>query len=210
MAGADVSLPADGITELILSEDGFTLRAVDEKGRAWPWSMLLCALTAAEMRCGAGAVVLPYDAPLLAERIALAENGTIYRLERDGEDARQLWRASPWCRDGLTLALRLLAKLKALGKGEDLAGFMDSLPEYHRFEQVIRLDGPDTAVLRQLSRVRDVETVSGVRLHRGEATATVRRLGDGELRILAESCKMEAAAEFCDSLRQSIRAWDKG
>ena len=210
LAGAETCPQAEGTMELILSEDGFTLRAVDERGREWPWSMLLCALTAAEMRCGAEAVVLPYDAPLLAERIALAENGTIYRLERDGEDARQLWRASPWCRDGLTLALRLLAKLEALGKGEDLAGFMDSLPEYHRFEQVVRLDGPDTAVLRQLSRVRDAETVSGVRLRRGEATATVRRLGNGELRILAESCKMEAAAEFCDSLRQSIRAWDKG
>ena len=210
LAGADVVPPADGIAELILSEDGFTLRAVDEKGRSWPWSMLLCALTAAEMRCGGKAVVLPYDAPLLAERIALEENGTIYRLERDGEDARQLWRTSPWCRDGLTLALRLLSKLKALGKGEDLAGFMDSLPEYHRFEQVVHLEGPDTAVLRQLSRDRDAETVSGVRLRRGEATATVRRLGNGELRIMAESCKMEAAAEFCDSLRQSIRAWDKG
>lgn len=210
MAGADVIPPADGTAELILSEDGFTLRAVDEKGRAWPWSMLLCALTAAEMRCGAGAVVLPYDTPLLAERIALGENGTIYRLERDGEDARRLWRASPWCRDGLTLALRLLAKLKELGQGEDLAGFMDSLPEYHRFEQVVQLHGPEAAVLRQLSRDRDAETVSGVRLRRGEATATVRRLGDGELRILAESCKMEAAAEFCDSLRQSIREWDKG
>ena len=87
---------------------------------------------------------------------------------------------------------------------------MDSLPEYHRFEQVVHLDGPETAVLRQLSLDRDAETVSGVRLRRGEATATVRRMGAGELRILAESCKMEAAAEFCDSLRRSIREWDKG
>ncbi|MBR3555686.1 MAG: NTP transferase domain-containing protein [Oscillospiraceae bacterium] len=210
LAGAELCPSGNGTAELRLSEDGFTLCGVDERGREWPWDMLLCALTAAELRCGVQAVALPYEAPLLAERIAREENGTVYRLERDGEDARRLRRAAPWFRDGLTLALRLLSRLRELGTAENLAGFMDTLPEYHSFTQVVRLDGPDTAVLRQLSRDPEAETVNGVRLHRGEASAIVRRLGGGEVRILAESCKMEAAAEFCDSLQRRIRELDKG
>ena len=209
-AGAALCTAEAGIPELLLSEDGFSLQAVDEKGRDLPWGMLLCALTAAELRCGGEAVVLPYDAPLLAEQIAREENGTIYRLERDGEDARRLWREAPWCRDGLTLALRLFSKLKKLRMAGGLAGLVDSLPEYHSIERVIALDGPDTAVLRQLAHDRDAETVHGVRLRLGEAAVTVSRLGGGELRILAEGCKMEAAAEFCDSLQRRIRELDKG
>ena len=209
-SGAEVCSPEDGIPELRCAEDGFTLEAVDEQGRVWPWSMLLCALTAAELRAGERAVVLPYDAPALAEVIAREHNGTIYRLERDGEEARKLLRASPWCRDGLHLSLRLFSRLTEKGEALNLAAFMDSLPEYHMQEQVLRLDGPETAVLRRLSGDEGAETVAGVRLHRGESTATIRRMGSGELRILAESRKMEAAAEFCDSLRRRIKELDKG
>ena len=137
-------------------------------------------MTAAELRSGEQAVVLPYDAPELAERIAQEENGTIYRLDRDGEDARRLLRQAPWCRDGLTLALRLFSRLKLLSLKPELAPFMRSLPEYHAQEQILKLDGPDTTVLRLLSGDRDAETVSGVRLRRGDCTATIRRLGGGD------------------------------
>ena len=87
---------------------------------------------------------------------------------------------------------------------------MDELPAYHCSEQVIQLAGADTAVLRSLSRDKGAETVNGIRLFRGEASATIRRMGGGALRILAESSKMEAAAEFCDSLRRRIRSLDSG
>ncbi len=209
-AGAEICPPEEGIPELRCSEDGFTLEAVDERGRRWPWGMLLCALTAAELRAEAQAVVLPYDAPALAETVAEAHNATVYRLERDGEEARRRLRSSPWCRDGLQLGLRLFSLLAEKGETPNLAALMDSLPEYHTREQVLRLDGPETAVLRRLSADEGAETVAGVRLRRGECTATVRALGAGELRILAESRKMEAAAEFCDSLRRRIRQLDKG
>ena len=208
-AGAELCPAEDGIPVFRLSQDGFTVSLSDERGREWPWSLLLCAMTAAEMRCGGTAVVLPYDAPVLAERIAEEENGTIYRLARDGEDARRLWRDAPWCRDGVTLALRFLSGLRKLGKEGDLAGFMDTLPDYHCSEQVLHLNGSDTAVLRQLAREKASETVNGIRLRCGEATATIRRLDSGELRIFAESCKMEAAAEFCESLRRRIRELDR-
>ncbi len=207
-AGAEIVPPSDGVPELRLSGDGFTLSAVDEKGRVWPWNMLLCGMAAAELRCGADAVALPYDAPYLAERIAEDENGTVYRLERDGEDARKLWREAPWCRDGMTLALRLFSRLHELGGPLRLADFMDTLPEYHSREQVIKLDSADTTVLRMLSQDRDAETVNGVLLRQGEATASVRRHGIGELRILTESTSMEAAEEFCESLRRRIQKLD--
>ncbi len=208
-AGAEVCPPEAGVAELRADADGFTLEAVDELGRVWPWGMLLCALTAAELRAGERAVVLPYDAPALAEAVAQAYDGTVYRLERDGEEARKLRRASPWCRDALHLSLRLFSRLREAGEERKLASLMDSMPEYHTREAVLRLDGPETAVLRRLSGDAGAETVSGVRLHQGACTATVRRLGEGKLRILAEGMKMEAAAEFCDSLRKRIVHLDK-
>ncbi len=208
-AGAEVCPPEDGTVELRCAEDGFTLCAADERGRVWPWGRLLCALTAAELHAGANAVVLPYDAPALAETIAQEYNGTIYRLDRDGEEARRLWRASPWCRDALSLSLRLFSLLTESGRSPDLAALMDSLPEYHTQEQILHLEGPETAVLRRLSGEKGAETVSGVRLRQGECTATIRRTGVRELRILTESSKMEAAAEFSDSLRNRIRQLDR-
>ena len=206
--GAEICPPEEGVLEFSFSEDGFTLRAKDESGKEWPWDMLLCALTAAELRSGKEAVVLPYDAPQLAERIACEENGTIYRLERDGEDARKLWRQSPWARDGLTLALRLLSLIKRQSGEFCFAEFMASLPSFHFKDEVLRIDGSDVAVLHKLSREREAETVNGVRLYRGDATATIRRLDGGRLRILAESSSMEAAEEFCDLLRCEIRKMD--
>ena len=202
--GTELCAPEDGVLQLKFAEDGFTLSVVDELGRDWPWSMLLCAMAAAELRCGEESVVLPYDAPHLAERVAEEENGTVYRLDRDGEDARKHWRRTPWCRDGLTLTMRLLSRLKAMGLFH-LSAFMDTLPEYHSLERVVRLDGIDTAVLRMLSRDREAETVNGVLLRRGEATASVRRQGGGDLRILAESVSMEAAEAFCDNIQRRIR-----
>ena len=208
-AGAEILPSGEGIPSLIPSEDGFTLDITDERGRVWPWDMLLCAWTAAEMQSGAQAVVLPYDAPRLAEQIAEEHSGTIYRLERDGEDARKLWRQAPWCRDALFLSVRLFSLLSRLDQ-PCFADFMDELPAYHRSEQVIQLAGADTAVLRSLSRDKGAETVNGIRLFKGEASATIRRMGGGALRILAESSKMEAAAEFCDSLQRRIRSLDSG
>jgi mannose-1-phosphate guanylyltransferase/phosphomannomutase len=205
LAGAQLVPPEDGVIQLSLSEDGFTLQAVDENGRSWPWQMMLCAMTAAELRSGNKEVVLPYDAPDLAERIARENNGTIYRLDRDGEDARSLWRTAPWCRDGLTLALRLFSRMRASGDCSGLAGLFASLPEYHCAEKSMQLGENDTAVLRKLSGDKAAEAVSGIRLHEGDCTATIRRFGRGELRILAESCSMEAAEEFCASLQSRIR-----
>jgi mannose-1-phosphate guanylyltransferase/phosphomannomutase len=206
--GAEVCTMQKGIPELRLSQDGFTLSAADETGKPWSWGMLLCALTTAEMRCGAEEIVLPYDAPTLAEVIAEKENGTIYRLERDGEDALKRWRKAPFCRDGATLTLRLLSLLRIMEERPNLAAFMRSLPEYHTKEEVLCLHGMDTAVLRRLSYDRQTETVNGLRLHQGDATATIRRLDGGRLRILAESCSMEAAEELCGSLRRQIRILD--
>ena len=208
-AGAKIDPPEDGTTFLRLSPDGMTLSVTDEEGHDWSWNMLLCALTAAELRSGEHSVVLPYDAPELAERIAEIESGTIYRLERDGEEARKLLRTQHGCRDGLNLAIRLFSLLNERPDAASFAGFMRTLPEYHRREQVVELAGADTAILRQLAADRCAETVNGVRLHEDEGCATIRRLKSGQLRILAESSKMEAAEELCAKLRRRIRQMEE-
>ena len=98
--------------------------------------------------------------------------------------------------------------MRIMEERPNLSAFMRSLPEYHTKEEVLCLHGTDTAVLRRLSHDRQTETVNGLRLHQGDATATIRRLDGGRLRILAESCSMEAAEELCGSLRRQIRNLD--
>ena len=87
---------------------------------------------------------------------------------------------------------------------------MDTLPDYHTREPVLRVQGDDGAILHRLSRQPAAETVSGVRFRTGEATATVRRLEPGKLQLITESLRMEAAEEFNAALREKIRAWDRG
>lgn len=208
-AGAELVQPEAGVVRLFLSGDGFRLSALDEEGRRRSWEELLCALVKAELQSGAEAVVLPYSAPEAAERAAREENGTVYRLERDGEDALRLFRQRPWCRDGLSLALRLLGLLAGREEPFSLSGFLASLPDFHLSERALHTEGPDASVLRRLAREETAEVVSGVRLREDGCTATVRRGTAGELRILAEAASAELAEEFCARLERRIRALDR-
>ena len=209
-AGAEVLPQSEDTLRFILSEDGFTCAAVDEKGRRHAWDRLLCAVTMAEFLLGAQAVVLPYGAPALSEQLAAEAGGTIYRLVRDGEEANRIFRALPWCRDGLTAALRLVHLVLGKLAFPSLAAFMDALPEHHTRESVVRVRGDEGAILHRFSRHPDAETVSGVRFREGDATATIRRLGQGMLQLITESLHTESAEEFSASLRERIRAWDEG
>ena len=209
-AGAEMVTPEEETVQLFLSEDGFQLSLLDENGKLRSWEQLLCALVKAELQSGERAVVLPYAAPAAAERIAREENGTIYRLDRDGEDALRLFRRKPWCRDGLSLALRLLGLLRKREETFSLSGFFDSLPDFHITERILRTDGPDAAILGKLAQEDKAETVSGILLPEEGCTVTVRRRGMGELRILAESASAELAEEFCARLERRIRELDRG
>ena len=201
-AGAETVPPGAGIPLLEPSEDGLTLSLTDEEGTRRSWEQLLCALTKAELQSGEKAVVLPYAAPAAAEEIAAEEGGTVYRLERDGEDALRRFRQKPWCRDGLTLGMRLTGLVHR--REEAFSSLLRGLPPCHRRERTV-LTERDTALLRDLARWENAETVSGVRFREGNCTVTVRRTGPGALRILAESASIEAAEEFCARLERLVR-----
>lgn len=205
-AGAEVLPPAEGLIQLRLSEDGFNLTALDERGREQGWDRLLCAWAMLEYEAGENALAFPYDAPALIERIAEAQGATVYRLERDGAEARRLYREKGHCRNGVRLCLRLLTLLGARGEGATLAALMDALPERHTRERVLRVSIAEAEILRRLASERSAETVRGVRLRTGDAVATLRSPGPGELRILTESGRMEAAEEFSLDLIKRIRA----
>ncbi len=207
-AGAELVPPGEGVPRLCLSEDGFSLRLLDEEGRRWSWEQLLCALTKAELESGEEAVVLPYSAPAAAEAVAMEAGGTVYRLERDGGEALRRFRRRPWCRDGLTLAVRLLWLLRSREGPFSLSGFLRTLPEVHLREHTLQTAGTETAILRELARTEQAETVSGVRFRERDCTVTVRRGVPGELRILAESARAETAEEFCFELERRIRAME--
>lgn len=200
--GAVLLPPEQGLPELRLVENGFRAALLDERGRSWGHHNLLCAHAALELADGCRCVCLPYDAPDAAEAIAETHNGTIYRLERDGNDALELLGKKPACRDGVFLLTRLLYRLHR--REQTWSALLDSLPNFHLEERTIIPQLTPATALRRLQTRCGGETVSGLRFRQETGTATIRPDGLGRLRILVESARAETAAELCATLQREL------
>jgi mannose-1-phosphate guanylyltransferase/phosphomannomutase len=208
--GAKLVPPSDGIIELELGSDGFTLSATDEAGRLWLNGHLLCALAYIELN-GTDSdrtLALPYDAPQAAEAVAEKAGGRILRLNRDGAAAINSFIKKPYASDGLFLAGRLCSYLASTRTR--LKELMELLPEFHTAESEYSINaGRNSArLLRSLTRSYPSELVSGVKINTGRGSARIVSQGN-RLKILAESYSMEAAWELCSEIREKAAALDK-
>jgi mannose-1-phosphate guanylyltransferase/phosphomannomutase len=208
--GAKPVPPSDGVIELELSSDGFSLSATDEAGRRWSYGHLLCALTYIELsRDGSDKVLtLPYDAPQAAETVAESLGAKILRLNKDGSSAVEDFIKKPYASDGLYIAGRLCSYLAA--ERLLLKELMARLPQFHTAESEYSLStGKGSArLLRSLAKNYPAELVSGIKINTGRGSARI--IGQGSrLRILAESYSMEAAWELCTEIKEKAAALDK-
>lgn len=188
-----------GVPEFRASHGGFLLTARDERGAMLTGQQLLAMAALVELEHGGGRLAVPDDASAAVELVAAGFGKTVRRLGRDGEQARQLYRALPWLRDAAFAAARLCARLAATG--ERLEQLAAKTPRFSGWRREVTLAGDRAAVMARLAAGLGPEcrVGEGLRLRdRGGWVYLVPLARRAAVRVMAESDDMELAAELCD------------
>ncbi len=193
-----------------ISADGTKLSAVSGQDCAEYDSLLaLCCLD--EMKKGRD-VAVPYDAPQFLDSLAEECGKRVYRYlstPADGSDmrARQLAAKQPFVRDGLFLAIRILAMMRERNCG--FADLLSELPQKFISKRNVRISFSPSYLIslageKSLGVRNDFE---GIKIIRDEGRVLVIPDRFGEtVRILAETDSMESAEELCAVVEDIINA----
>ncbi len=207
---ADLSAEKDGGLIFRISRDGKTLSAEQGGITAEHHSLLaLCCLD--EMRKGRD-VAVPYDAPQFLDSLAEACGRKVLRYlstPADSSDfrARQLAAKQPFVRDGLFLAVKILAIMKEKNCG--LSDLLSELPQKFILKRNVRISFSPSYLIslageNSLGVRNDFE---GIKIIRDEGRVLIIPERGGEsVRILAESNSMEAAEELCADVEDIINS----
>ncbi|MDR3345262.1 MAG: NTP transferase domain-containing protein [Oscillospiraceae bacterium] len=185
-----------------------TLRLNASGGRVGAWTretgqqpfeklLALCCLN--EFRHG-HSLALPSDAPLFLDTLARQNGCTLMRYlhsPSDGSDAaaRKAAQSTPWTRDGLFLAVRLLAIMS--NRGMSLAELLAELPTVHVRQSFAHGNPSRLAELSGKTDLEPLDAPEGFLLRKGLGRLLILPgKGGRRLRILAEAESMETAAEL--------------
>lgn len=199
-----------GIPEFRSSHGGFLLTARDERGAMLTAQQLLAMAALVELEHGGGRLAVPDDASAAVELVAAGFGKSVQRLGRDGEQARQLYRALPWLRDAAFAAARLCARMAATG--ERLEQLAAKTPRFSGWRREVTLIGERAAVMARLSAdlSPDCHVGEGLRLRdRGGWVYLVPHARRRAVRVVAESDDMELAAELCDFYADRVAELDR-
>jgi len=181
------------------------LNAGGERAGAWtkdtgnvPFEKLLAVCCLEEFRRGRS-LALPSDVPFFLEALARDNNCTLTRyLLSPGDDgdaaARRAAQSTPWTRDGLFLAVRLLSIIK---RGRvSLAELLAELPAVHVRQSFISAEPPRFDEIAS-DGFEPQEVPEGYSLRKRDSRLLIIPGKSGRhLRVLAEAGTMEAAAEL--------------
>ena len=187
-----------GIVAFQARRGGFSLTAQDEQGAVVDPNQLLVLLTLIEMENGSGRVAVPPSASAAVELVAAGYGGTVLRLDRDGDQAAELYAAQPWLRQAPAAALRLCSRMAV--SGQKLESLISKTPRFSSWKREVPLSSDRGRVMQALAREHARQpTGEGLRMRTGSGwvylTPIARR---SALRILAEGPDLELAAELCD------------
>jgi len=187
-----------GIPAFYAAEGGFLLSARDERGALLDSGQMLALVTLIEMENGSGKVAVPEGATAAVELVAAGYNGTVLRLDRDGEPARELYACLPWLWSAPSAAARICARMGV--SGQRLESLVGKTPRFHGWKREVSLTADRDEVLRAMSgEQRELHRGSGLRLRSGGGWVYVAPVSRRTaLRIMAESADLETAAELCD------------
>ncbi len=198
-----------GIPAFSADWGGFRLTAWDEEGNRLSPDQLLVLLTRIEMENGTGRAVAPAWAPTAAETVALSFGGSLLRLGRDGEAARQLWREQPWMWDAVFAACRICARMGLTG--QTLSHLGRSIPRFATVRGEVSLrSGRGRVMGRILEGSEEASTPGeGARLQIGDGWVYLAPMSSrSALRIIAEASDMETAQELCGIFRDRAKRID--
>ena len=203
-------LGAEAAGELIfrISADGTKLSAVTGQDNA-EYDSLLAACCFDEMRKGRD-VAVPYDAPEFLDNLAENCGRRVWRYlstPADSSDsrARQLAEKQPFVRDGLFLALKLMAIMKE--KNCTLDSLLAELPQKFIVRKTVKITfSPSYLVSLAGENCLGVRNdFEGIKVMRDNGRLLIIPERGGEsVRILAESNSMEAAEEICADIEDII------
>jgi len=188
-----------GIPAFAGGHGGFELEARDEAGALLDPGQMLALTALIEMENGAGKLAVPSGATAAVDLVAAGFNAQALRLERDGQEAREIYRALPWLRDAAFAAARIAARMGVTG--EKLESLAARTPRFCAWKREVPLHGSRGQVMQALLRETGCKPdgSEGVRVRRGGGwvylTPMARRPA---LRVLAEGPDLETAAELCD------------
>ena len=187
-----------GIPAFHAGRGGFSLTAQDERGTVLDAGQLLALVTLIEMEDGEGRVAVPAGASAAVELVAAGYGGTVLRLDRDGDQARELYAAQPWLRQAPAAAVRICARMAA--SGQKMEALTSKTPRFSSWRREVPLTSDRGQVMQALAREHARNPAGeGLRMRTGNGwvylTPAARR---SALRIVAEGPDLELAAELCD------------
>ena len=187
-----------GLVAFHAQRGGFSLTAQDERGSLVEPGQLLALLTLIEMENGSGKVAVPAGASAAVELVAAGYGGTVLRLDRDGDQARELYAGQPWLRQAPAAAVRLCARMAV--SGQKLETLVSKTPRFTSWRREVPLSSDRGRVMQELAREHARKPAGeGLRMRTGSGwvylTPVARR---SALRIIAEGPDLELAAELCD------------
>ena len=187
-----------GIPAFQAGRGGFSLTAQDERGSVADPGQLLALLTLIEMENGCGRVAVPPSASAAVELVAAGYGGSVLRLDRDGEQAAELYAAQPWLRQAPAAAVRICARMAV--SGQKLEALVAKTPRFSSWKREVPLASDRGKVMQALAREHARQPDGeGLRMRTGSGwvylTPIARR---SALRITAEGPDLELAAELCD------------
>lgn len=210
-AGCTLSEQKRGIPSFEVSGGGFSLSAADEEGRRIePDRMLLItALAAFEMGCRE--IAAPFSAPAALDRLAANMGGRVLRLERDPEEAVELYSKQPFMHYGAfaaALICRIMREKKAT-----LAGLSARAPSFTTTEREVPIAsarGEIMTALRTSCAEMATDLCDGLAAYTGTAgrIRIIPRRDRAAVVIRAENETEELAEELCYDFERRLRKLD--
>lgn len=187
-----------GIVAFCAQRGGFSLTAQDERGAMVDSGQLLALVALIEMENGSGKVAVPAGASAAVELVAAGYGGTVLRLDRDGEQAADLYATQPWIRQAPAAAVRICSRMAV--SGQKLETLVAKTPRFSSWRREVPLVSDRGQVMQALAREHARQpTGEGLRMRTGSGwvylTPIARR---SALRVIAEGPDLELAAELCD------------
>ena len=187
-----------GIPAFSAGRGGFSLTAQDEQGAVVDGGQLLALAALIEMENGSGKVAVPAGASAAVELVAAGYGGAVLRLDRDGDQAREVYARQPWLRQAPAAAVRICSRMAI--SGQKLETLVSKTPRFSAWRREVPLSSDRGRVMRALAQEHArTSSGEGLRMRTGSGwvylTPLARR---SALRIVAEGPDLELAAELCD------------
>ncbi len=195
---------------LKINKDGTSLKIKDENIGEVSYEQLLAICCINELQNGRD-IALPYDAPQFLNSLAKSYDKRVLRYlhspaDSTDSEARKLSIKQGWVRDGLFMAVRVLAIMNE--RGMTLSQLLIEVPDFYIQKKLLEIDILPT----QLSELLGLDSneinagKEGITLKRnsGRLLITPTRKGD-KLKVFAEAANMEAAQELCAEIEEKVK-----